>query len=76
MTIAAVPRRDTQRHRGEADARQGDEAGDGSPSSPKGGTHPHVVAHDSVDPSRAGGLTPRLHIAPIASISHPHEFRG
>ncbi len=76
MTIAAVPTRETHRHRGDGRCPSGRRSGRWIAINPKGGTHPHVVAHDSVEPSRVGGPTPRPHIAPIASISHPHEFCG
>jgi hypothetical protein len=44
--------------------------------SPNGGTHPQVVAHSSRESGSSGGLTPRLQMVPITSMSHPQAFRG
>lgn len=74
--IAAVAALETHRHRGEGRCPSGRRNGRWVAINPKGGTQPHASAQVVQWSSGVGGPTPRLHIAPIASISQPHAFRG
>src|SRR5512134_901728 len=75
-TIAPVESRETHRHLGDGSFPSGSRSGRWVAMSPNGGTHPQLVAHVSHQSSGVGGVTPMLHIAPIASISHPHALWG